>query len=142
MGLNSPVVVQGSITKNFTVREIANPKARDYVKLTFTPSMLTHIIMMQELRDAYGKALVVSSWYRTRSFNATVGGNAKSEHLIGCATDITGIPGEKREWFIETWKRLCDKYGRIGNIGLYSWGMHFGSRGDRYGYTEHKVFKG
>lgn len=140
MSLDMPVLVKGNISKNFVIRELANMEASENIKLVLTKDVMIHLQMMQELRDMYGRPLNVSSWYRTQTFNRKVGGHPRSEHLIGCATDITGL--DKRDYgrLTDYWRKICEKYGRVGNLGYYTWGIHFGSKGNRFGYITFHVF--
>lgn len=45
--------------------------------------------LLDPLRERYGKAIMVSSGYRNAVVNKLVGGVPKSQHLTGCAADIT-----------------------------------------------------
>lgn len=45
--------------------------------------------VLQPLRDAFGKSIIVTSGYRCSELNKAVGGAKASEHLTGCAADIT-----------------------------------------------------
>lgn len=136
---NGGYPVDGQITKNFSVMEATNKMASDPVKLVLSPELIEHAQMLQQLRDWYGKPLEVSSWYRTKAFNASVNGDANSEHLQGVGTDINNIPASLYHDFEVAWKVICTIHGKIGNIGFYSWGMHFGSDAGRYGVTTHYV---
>ena len=60
-------VIDGRITKNFSLWEMMNKQATESTKLVLTPEVAEFAQMMQELRDWYGKPLEVSSWYRTRN---------------------------------------------------------------------------
>lgn len=44
--------------------------------------------ILQPLRDAYGKPLVINSGYRNSDLNKAVGGSKNSQHLRGEAADI------------------------------------------------------
>lgn len=132
--------VSGNIVKNFSIDEMSNSKALEDIKLVLSPELIEHAQMMQELRDTYGKPLKVNSWYRTKTFNTSVGGNTNSEHLIGCATDIGNIPAAMFPQFMEWWKAICASHNKVGNVGYYSWGMHFGSQAGRVGYKKFNVF--
>ena len=53
---------------------------------------LLHVLVEQLLdpiREAWGKPIVVSSGYRCKELNALVGGAKNSHHMLGCAADIT-----------------------------------------------------
>lgn len=125
----------GKVTKNFSLAEIANKEAKDAAKLDLTPEIVEHAQMMQELRDWYGKALNVSSWYRTKSFNKSCGGDSKSAHLVGLATDINNIPEPLYRDFAIAWQMICSTHGKIGGVNYYDWGMHFCSDEGRFGHT-------
>lgn len=129
----------GQVTKNFSIAEMSNYTSGENVELVITPAVVEHAQMMQELRDWAGRPLTVNSWYRTKAFNTKCGGASNSEHLDGCATDIGNIKPEEYDNFILAWKVICSVHGKIGNIQLYSWGMHFGSHADKFGWTATRV---
>lgn len=45
--------------------------------------------ILDPLRGAYGRPLFINSGYRSRFVNETVGGVSTSQHLLGCAADIS-----------------------------------------------------
>ena len=45
--------------------------------------------VLDPLREAYGKPLFVNSGYRSSFVNKSVGGVSISQHLVGCAADIS-----------------------------------------------------
>ena len=133
MGYN----IGGRITRNFALYEVVNARAQETEKLILSPEIIEHAQMMQQLRDWYGKPLTVNSWYRTKTYNQACGGNKNSEHLDGRATDVAGIPASLYHDFTVAWNAICSAHGKIANVGYYTWGMHFGSNADRYGYKQH-----
>ena len=51
---------------------------------------LLHVLvdqLLDPIREAWGKPIVVSSGYRCKELNALVGGVKNSHHLLGCAAD-------------------------------------------------------
>ena len=44
--------------------------------------------VLQPIRDKYGKAITVTSGYRSPKLNAAVGGVKTSQHVLGQAVDI------------------------------------------------------
>lgn len=52
---------------------------------------LTHLVdnVLDPLREAWGGPITVTSGYRSAALNKAVGGSATSDHLKGCAADIT-----------------------------------------------------
>lgn len=126
------VNVAGKITENFSVEEIANNKAKEVIKVNFTPELIEHAIMMQELRNIYGKPITVNSWYRTTSFNKSCGGDTNSAHLDGLACDIKVHP-EEYDKITEWWRVICDYHNKIGGINYYTNGVHLCSDEGRFG---------
>lgn len=45
--------------------------------------------ILDPLREAYGKPIIVNSGYRSRYVNHVVGGVSSSQHLLGCAADLS-----------------------------------------------------
>jgi hypothetical protein len=46
----------------------------------------------------------LTSWWRSRERNAAVGGQPTSQHLVGCAIDVVGVPLAQAQ-------RLAAQYG-------------------------------
>ena len=46
------------------------------------------VVLLQCIREHFGKAVVITSGYRTAEHNAKVGGAKSSQHLLGRAADI------------------------------------------------------
>ena len=134
--------VDGRPFKYFSVKEVVNTQAFELVKCVFTPELLKHGHMMDALRECYGAPLNVSSWYRTKTFNAKWNGHAKSCHLDGIATDIIlpGLSSKEVDRFVAWWQMLCSMNNVIGGVTIYKWGIHFDSNNtaDRYGTTSNR----
>lgn len=45
--------------------------------------------ILDPLRDAYGKPILINSGYRSKFVNEAVGGVSNSQHKFGCAADIS-----------------------------------------------------
>jgi len=132
-------VTSGAMFKNFSLSEMTNKQAKDEIKLVLTPEVVEFAEMMQELRDWYGKPMTVSSWYRTKSFNASLKGSSPvSAHLDGRACDIANIPKDRFDDFIIAWQVICSIHNKVGGVNLYSWGLHFTDYEDKFG---NKVFQ-
>lgn len=53
--------------------------------------------VLDPLREAYGKPIIVTSGYRCPALNKAVGGSPTSDHMTGCAADIVGTPNRPEE---------------------------------------------
>lgn len=54
-------------------------------------------VVLDPLREAYGKPIFVNSGYRCDELNKAVGGAKNSHHRFGMAADIHGTPNNKQE---------------------------------------------
>ena len=83
----------------FKVREF---RCRDGSDAIMVDEALT--VLLQAIREHFGKAVVITSGYRTAAHNRSVGGAAYSQHLYGRAADIRvqGIPVEQLAAYAET----------------------------------------
>lgn len=121
------VILSGSkLTEHFTFKEYAKNQTGT-VKLT--AEAILHAQCLEEFRKWLKRPMKINAWYRTTAYNKKVGGNAKSSHLRGVATDW-GMPGLSEKEFIryaKKWKEICEAHDIVGEAGLYTWGMHMGS---------------
>ena len=121
------VILSGSnLTEHFTFKEYAKNQTGT-VKLT--AEAILHAQCLEEFRKWLQRPMKINAWYRTAAYNKKVGGNAKSSHLRGVATDW-GMPGLSEKEFIryaKKWKEICESHEIVGEAGLYTWGMHMGS---------------
>ena len=54
------------------------------------------VVLLQCIREHFGKPVHITSGYRTAAHNAAVGGSKSSQHLLGRAADfyVEGVPVE------------------------------------------------
>ena len=71
------------LAPSFTVREF---RCRDGSDVVMIDESL--VVLLQAIREHFGKAVVITSGYRTATHNAAVGGAKSSQHLLGRAADI------------------------------------------------------
>ena len=103
------------LSANFKVREFACTDGSDPV---FVDSDLVNVL--QKIRTHFGKAVTITSAYRTPGRNKAVGGETYSQHLYGRAADIkvNGATPKQVAAYAET--LLPGK----GGIGIYNSFVH------------------
>ena len=114
----------GSVTlsPHFKVREFACHDGSDTV---FVSPALVEVL--EKIRVHFGKAVVISSGYRTESHNAKNGGAAYSRHKYGLAADIriSGVSPADVAAYAET------LLGASGGIGIYREFCHVDMRREK-----------
>lgn len=108
------------LTKNFKVREFA---CRDGSDPVFIHPVLP--VWCQLVRDKFGYSFSPNSAYRTVSYNAKIGGAAKSKHCMGLAVDIPAKEGTTPQQLYDFFEECL---GDSGGLGIYSWGVHVDPR--------------
>lgn len=107
-----------NLTKNFTLEELCSSPTAKRLGIPNVPSatgksklsMLAKNIL-QPIRDAYGKPIVVTSGYRCVKANEAVGGAKNSDHVYCCAADIRSVSDtvedNKKLWevVVNLWKQ-------------------------------------
>ena len=113
--------------KYFTLSELTASATAKRKGIDNTPNgeqkaNLTALVanILDPLREAYGKPIVVSSGFRCTKLNKAVGGVAKSQHTTGEAADIHTLsdrPADNKKLFELIQKlglpfdQLIDEYG-------------------------------
>ena len=102
------------ISKNFRVRAF---RCQDGSDVVFIESDLVDIL--QRIRDHFGKAVTITSAFRTASHNKKVGGATYSQHCYGKAADIkvSGVAPSKVAEYVET---LMPNTGGIGRYSTFT----------------------
>ena len=67
-------------------------------------------LFLDELREAWGSGINVTSGFRNKKLNSAVGGVSNSAHLTGFAADIVPANGKMTEFkkFVKIWLRGKD----------------------------------
>ena len=96
------------LAPSFAVREL---RCRDGSDTIMVDQALP--VLLQAIREHFGKPVVITSGYRTAAHNAKVGGSKSSQHLLGRAADIQvqGVAVEAVAAYAEV---LMPDWGGVG----------------------------
>ena len=96
------------LAPGFKVREFRCRDGSDAIMID-----QTLVVLLQAIREHFGKAVVITSGYRTATHNAAVGGAKSSQHLLGRAADIQvqGVSVEDVAAYAES---LMPDWGGVG----------------------------
>ena len=111
-----------SLSQNFKVKEFACTDGSDPI---FIDSDLVSVL--QKIRTHFGRAVTITSAYRTPTKNKACGGTTYSQHLYGKAADIkiSGVTPKQIAAYAE--KLLPGK----GGIGIYKTFVHIDTRASK-----------
>ena len=96
--------------KYFTLDELIHSDTADRLGIDNTPTseavsniddLVTNVL--DNLRDGWGRPIIVTSGYRCKELNAAVGGTRNSQHLKGQAADIVSDDFEAFRRFVRRW---------------------------------------
>ena len=117
------------LAPDFKVREL---RCRDGTDTVMADEALT--VVLQCIREHFGRAVTITSGYRTPAHNAAVGGAKNSQHLYGRAADIRvqGVCVEEVAAYAE---RLMPDWGGVGRYpvkaGRATGWVHVDTRADK-----------
>jgi putative chitinase len=97
--------------KEFTASSTATAKNIDNTPNATVTAHIEELVnsLLDDLREAWGSAIKVSSGYRCTKLNNAVGGSKTSAHTTGYAADLVPVNGKMTEFktFVKEW--LKDK---------------------------------
>ena len=117
------------LAPDFKVREL---RCRDGSDTVMVDEALT--VVLQCIREHFGKPVTITSGYRTAAHNAAVGGAKSSQHLLGRAADIRveGVSVEDVAAYAES---LMPDWGGVGRYpvkaGRANGWVHVDTRADK-----------
>lgn len=117
------------LTKNFAINEFACQGSGCCSTVKIDTELAGYL---QQIRDHFGKAVIITSAYRCAKHNAAVGGASNSYHTKGMAADIQvkGVaPAEVAKY--------AESLGALG-IGLYSNFVHIDTRTSKFFWYGHE----
>ena len=116
--------------KYFTIKELVKSTTAIKRHIDNTPSKeiersLTALVekVLDPLREAYGKPIIVTSGYRCPKLNAIVGSTPSSQHVKGEAADIKSVqdtPEENKKLF-DLIVKLKLPFDQLINEHNYDW---------------------
>lgn len=110
------------LSTNFRVKEFACSDGSDPI---FISSEL--VTVLQKIRSHFGRAVTITSAYRTPARNKAVGGTTYSQHLYGMAADIK-VQGVAPKTVAAYAEKLLPK---SGGIGVYKTFVHIDVRANK-----------
>ena len=117
------------LAPDFKVREL---RCRDGSDTVMVDEVL--VLLLQCIREHFGKAVTITSGYRTPTHNVAVGGAKSSQHLLGRAADIRveGVSVEDVAAYAES---LMPDWGGVGRYpvkaGRATGWAHVDTRADK-----------
>lgn len=119
-----------SLTSSFKVREFACNDGSDVILIhPDLPSVL------QNIRNQFGKPIIINSGYRTPEYNKKVGGATRSQHCYGTAADIV-VDGVSPASVAAAAEKALKEMDYPGGIGLYKSFVHVDVRSMRYRWDQ------
>ena len=121
------------LAPDFKVREL---RCRDGSDTVMVDETLT--VVLQCIREHFGKPVTITSGYRTAVHNAAVGGAKSSQHLLGRAADIRvqGVSVEDVAAYAES---LMPDWGGVGRYpvkaGRATGWVHVDTRANKSRWT-------
>ena len=116
--------------KFFTIKELtkSNEAKRNKINNVPTKQEEQNLIALVEnildpLREAYGKPIIVTSGYRCERLNKLVNGSKTSQHRTGQAADIRTVEDtiEENKKLFELIQKLNLPFDQLINEYNYSW---------------------
>lgn len=90
--------------KFFTIEELCNSETAKKKGIKNIPNkeQKNNLILLVDnildpLREAYGKPIIVTSGFRSSELNSAIGGAKSSQHMLGQAADIRTVEDTKEE---------------------------------------------
>jgi uncharacterized protein YcbK (DUF882 family) len=110
------------LSKYFTSKEFENSTDTEFM---LDPEL---IVLLDLIREEFGKPIRITSGYRSPAHNAKVGGSPRSQHMLGKAADIT--PGQFSSSELDRLYAICEKHSLAVGDGRKRGFIHIDTRKD------------
>ena len=114
--------------KYFTIHELTKSATAKAKRIDNTPTEehLENLIALVEnildpLREAWGRPIIVNSGYRCQRLNVAVGGSPTSQHMKGMAADITAGTRYGNEQLFKLAQKLKLPYCQLIDEKNFQW---------------------
>lgn len=114
--------------KYFTVNELTRSKTAERLSIDNTPNAYQRANMeklitnlLDPIREMWGSPITVNSGFRSVKLNEAVGGAKNSEHMSGCAADITVGCKEGNKKLFGMIQGSSLKFRQLIDESKYSW---------------------
>ncbi len=117
------------LSNNFYLSEFAcNDKVNTPVPEKLYPNVKELAKNLQVIRDAIGVPIHINSGYRTVTYNKSVGGGLKSQHLQAKAADLVAVGKTPKQLHALILKLIKEGKIKDGGVGLYDTFVHYDVR--------------
>lgn len=136
------------LTKNFDLEEFTKSPTADkyHINNSIPEKYIDNIKVLadflQIIRDMWKEPIIINSGYRSKALNTKIKGAANSDHLYGCAVDITANEKYKNK---DLFNLVCylAKEGIIRTRQIideknYSW-IHFSINNEYNTYRDNQI---
>ena len=120
--------------------EIANPSSGESIILELPVVARLHRDCWEVWREWWGKPVTITCGFRTKSYNALIGGVEDSQHIKCCAYDCS--VGAISDSLFKECMDVCFAIAKANHtqceLGRYSWGLHIGF--SKLAYTDKTLY--
>lgn len=120
------------LTTHFTLEEFIRSNTATRLKITNLPNkqQIANLLelcreVLEPIREAYGKPVIITSGYRCPELNEKVGGEPSSEHLLGMAADFRTLSDtradNKKLWMVCLEVLKHRQFGQLINEHNHDW---------------------
>lgn len=114
--------------KYFTINELTRSNTAERLGIDNTPNSYQRANMekliknlLDPIREMWGSPIIVNSGFRSVKLNEAVGGAKSSEHMSGCAADLTVGSKESNKKLFDMIRNSSLEFRQLIDEKQYSW---------------------